>query len=367
MSWGFVCIYIFLFSLLLSLSLTPLSRKIALKLRILDIPEDRKLHKEPKPLLGGTAIYLAFNLTIIVNIGIVLLFKSSPWIEGLLPPEIADKLAGVGIRYKQLAAIFIGGTFIMLLGLIDDIRRMSARLKLAGQLAAALFLIGSGVRASLFMTNAYLSWLITLLWIIAITNAFNLMDNMDGLTAGVAFISSILFLAVSLQQGQFLVSAILAAFVGSILGFLKYNINPASIFMGDAGSLFIGYTMGTLTILNTYYTPSSRTFLPVIMPILILGVPIFDTLSVICLRLKNKQSIFTADKRHFSHRLLRLGMTQKQAVSFVYLVTFCVGINALLLTSLSLSGAIILLSATLSIFGIIIFLELVSAKKRNEK
>ena len=186
---------------------------------------------------------------------------------------------------------------------------------------------------------------------------------MDGLAAGVALIAAFIFFLVALQQGQFFVSVILLIFAGSLMGFLPYNFRPATIFMGDAGSMFIGFLLSALIILNTFYVPESPTFLPVIMPLLVLGVPIFDTLSVIFLRLKKGQPIFTADKRHFSHRLVGLGMSQKQAVLFVYLVTFCIAINATLLRGAKPAEATVILIQALAIFAFIVFLEVTAGRR----
>ncbi len=382
--WKLIYVYIFLFSLFLSLILTKLWRKIALRLTILldnypgrkihhipkpllvDKPSERKIHEVPKPLLGGVAIYLAFTLTVLVNMIFVFLCVKRPAFSSLLPDTIIGQLRGAPVVWDKLIVILIGVTLMMVLGLLDDLYNIRFRIKLAAQVILALLLVCFGIRITLFIPNVYLSGLITVIWIVGITNAFNLLDNMDGLSAGVGLIAAIIFSITALQQGQLFVTAILVAFAGSLAGFLKHNFHPSSIFMGDAGSLFLGYTLASLTVLNTYYSVESPTLFPVIMPILILGVPIFDTFSVICLRLKSRQSIFEADKRHFSHRLVNLGMTQRRAVLLVYLVTFCVGINAILLRSVQMWGALVILVQVIAIFGIIISLELAARKRRDE-
>ena len=360
--WNWVYIYIFCFSLILSLSFTPLVRKVAIRFSLLDRPQERKLHLEAKPLLGGIAIYLAFTLTIIINLALVTLLEQRPQLMNLLPDVVAERLAGVAATQSRLLAILLGGTIILLLGLWDDLKGgISPLVKLGGQLLAGLILVFFGIRVTLFLPP-FLSIIITLIWVIGITNAFNLLDNMDGLAAGVALIAALVFFLVAWQQGQFFVSVILLIFAGSLAGFLPHNFRPATIFMGDAGSMFIGFLLSALTVLNTFYSEGSPTFLPVIMPLLILGVPIFDTLSVIFLRLKRGQSVFAADKKHFSHRLMGLGMSQKQAVLFVYLVTFCVAINATLLRGTRLTGAAVILVQALVIFGLIVFLEVAAGR-----
>jgi len=368
--WNWIYIYIFVFSLflslILSLILTKLWRKIALRRSKLDRPSERKIHHMPKPLLGGVAIYLAFTVTVLVNMIVVHILVSNPAFSHLLPDTIIGHLRGAPVVWGKLKIILTGATLMMLLGLLDDLYGVRFRVKLAGQVLLALLLVGFGIRITLFIPNVYLSGLITIIWIVGITNAFNLLDNMDGLSAGVGLIAAIIFFITAFQEGQLFVTAILIAFAGSLAGFLKYNFHPSSIFMGDAGSLFLGYTLASLTVLNTYYSEQSPTLFPVIMPVLILGVPIFDTFSVICLRLKSRQSIFEADKRHFSHRLVSLGMTQRQAVLLVYLVTFCIGINAILLRSVQAWGAFIILVQAIAIFAIIVSLELAARKRRDK-
>ena len=363
--WNWVYIYIFSFSFLLSLLLTILFRKIALRLRKLDHPAERKIHQIPKPLLGGVAICISFVAAVLVNMVFVRIFVKSPVFSSLLPVTVMRDLKGAPVVWGRLGIILIGGMLMMFLGLLDDLYNFRFRIKLAGQTLLALFLVCFGIRASIFIPNIYLSSFVTIIWIVGITNAFNLLDNMDGLSAGVGVIAAIFFFITAFQQGQLFVSAILVAFAGTLVGFLIYNFHPASIFMGDAGSLFLGYTLASLTVLNTYYSEQSTTLFPIIMPVLILGVPIFDTFSVIYLRLKSRQSIFEADKRHFSHRLVSLGLTQRQAVLIVYLVSFSVGINAILLRSVETWGAVVILVQAVAIFGIIISLELAARKNQN--
>ncbi len=360
--WNWIYLYIFLFSLFSSLLLTKLFRKVALRFRKFDQPAERKIHRIPKPLLGGVAICFSFVATVLVNMVFVRILVKNPVFSSLLPVTVMGDLRGAPVVCGRLGIILVGATLMMLLGLLDDLYNFRFRIKLTGQILLALLLVCFGIRASLFIPNIYFSGLITVIWIVGITNAFNLLDNMDGLSAGVGVIATIIFFITALQQGQLFVSAILIAFGGTLVGFLRYNFHPASIFMGDAGSLFLGYTLASLTVLNTYYSEQSTTLFPVIMPILILGVPIFDTFSVIYLRLKSRQSIFEADKRHFSHRLVSLGLTQRQAVLLVYLVSFCVGINAILLRNVQAWGAFVILVQAVAIFGIIISLELAVRK-----
>jgi UDP-GlcNAc:undecaprenyl-phosphate GlcNAc-1-phosphate transferase len=199
----------------------------------------------------------------------------------------------------------------------------------------------------------------TAMWFLLMMNSFNLMDNMDGLSAGVAFISGSILFVFAVQMGQLFVATILAVFLGSLLGFLRYNFPPAKIFMGECGSSFIGYFLGTTAILLTFYRyEKNQSFLPVFAPLVIFSVLFFDTLSVIWIRRKRKLPVFKADKNHLSHRLVSLGMTKKQSVLFIYLLTLCTGIGALLLGSLNIFGGIIILLQVLIIIIIVGILEL---------
>jgi len=219
-----------------------------------------------------------------------------------------------------------------------------------------LILVLYGIRISVFIPNIYISSIITILWVVGITNSFNLLDNMDGLSAGVASISSFMFFFVYGSQGLTDLNFLMVILIGSLIGFLRYNFYPARIIMGDAGSLFVGFIIGGTAAIGSYLKGSLLTRLPVITPLLILGVPIFDTLSVIYIRMKQRRSIFSADKSHFSHRLVILGMTQKQAVLFIYLVSFCVGINSILLPRVTRVDALVILIQVLAIFAIIVLL-----------
>ena len=351
--WGWAYLYILTFSIILSLVLTPVARWFAYKAHILDRPSSRKIHSKDMPLLGGLAIFASFNITILLNFFLLLWLYS----RKMLPPEISASVPGAIYVTKELLVILSCGLLVMLIGLVDDLRKVPARFKLLLQILVGLLLVMLGVKITFFLKDPFSSAIITILWVVGITNAFNLLDNMDGLSTGVALIASMIFFIVSYQAGQSFVSIMLLALGGSLIGFLRYNFYPSTIFMGDSGSLFIGYMMSVLTIKGTYYTVKSPTIMPAIMPVLILAIPIFDTLSVIYIRVRRRQSIFTGDKNHFSHRLCSLGMTQKQAVLFIYLVALAIGSGALLLNSVSVTGSLIILLQSLAIITIIIVLE----------
>jgi len=366
--WSLVYLYVFCFSLILSLLLTPWAKKLAIKFKVLDYPGERKLQDKPIPLLGGLAIFLAFLVTIAVNLLILFILKSSPAFFNLLPSALGTTLMRNFPRFlkvlPQLIGILLGGTVILLIGLIDDVKGLKPRTKILGQVVAILLLITLGVRITLFIPNFYIGSFITLIWMLAIINAFNLLDNMDGLSAGVGLIACLICSIVTCQQQQTFTSIAIFAFAAALLGFLPYNFNPAKIFLGDAGSMFIGYMLAVLTIIASYYKEGFPTHLPVVMPILILAVPIFDTLSVILIRIKRREPIFVGDNNHFSHRLVALGFSQRGAVLFIYLISFCLGITATLLTQVNILGAIIIFIQGALVLSIIALLE--SAAKRKK-
>lgn len=340
-------------------------RRLAPVLGFLDHPGARKVHSHPKPLLGGAAIFIAFVLVIIGDLLLLnwlYRFNLQPnnWLfrQALL---LADNAAGVKQVFSQLVGFLAGGALLFVVGLIDDRLGMSPLMKLCGQIVAAIILYSVDIKIGLFIDYGAINFCLTLFWIVLITNSFNLLDNMDGLSGGVAMICLILLgVAVQLVANQAFMASASFALAGCIAGFLRYNLNPSSIFMGDAGSLFIGYSVSALTIQATFYQSGAQnaTAWAVVMPFVILAVPIFDTLSVIIIRIRNGKPIYVGDKNHFSHRLVALGMSHRQAVFFIHLITLCEGSAALILAMISEPfGAYVVLTQTVIFFVIIAMLE----------
>lgn len=293
---------IFVAALVVTIVATPLARRAAMGLNIIDQPESRKLHRAPVPLLGGVAIYAAF-------IAAILLF-------------------GEALNLPQLFGILIGATAVSALGVWDDRRKVRPLVKLGGQAAAALFVVATGTQVALFDNPA--DYVISVLWILAITNALNLLDNMDGLSGGVAAVASGFFLLLALLQGQYLVATLSAALLGACLGFLWYNFNPASIFMGDAGSLFLGFILAAVGIRLRF--PGQLTAISWMIPVFVLGVPLFDTLLVVVSRLRRGLNpLTTPGQDHLSHRLVAIGLSQRRAVVTIYLTCVVLGVLGSLL------------------------------------
>lgn len=289
--------------------------------------------------------------------------------SGLIPEFLRVYVPGIESSLKQVIAVLLSGLAVVAFGIIDDKKGLKARQKLLLQVIAVIIIFSQGIRLSFFLANPVESFILTSFWFLLMMNSFNLMDNMDGLSAGVAFISGSILFIFAVQMQQLFVATILAVFLGSILGFLKHNFPPAKIFMGESGSSFLGYFLGTTAILLTFYRyEESQTFLPVFAPLVIFSVLFFDTLSVIWIRRKRRLPVFQADRNHLSHRLVSLGMTQKQTVLFIYLLTLCTGIGALLLGSLNVFGGMIILFQVFIIIVIVGLLELTGRnRERNGK
>ena len=299
---------IFASALVMAIGGTPLVRRIALRLGVTDQPNARKIHVNPIPLLGGVAIYGAF-------IAALLLF-------------------GDRFRINELLSILIGASLMSFLGVWDDRQSLSPLLKLVGQFLAASILVISGVYIGTFPWEA-LNIAVTLLWVVVVTNAMNLMDNMDGLSGGIGAVAAIFFLLLAAMNDQYLVGALSAALVGACLGFLVYNFNPASIFMGDAGALFLGFILAAVAIKLRF--PEGVQIVTWMVPVLILGLPLFDTALVIVSRLRRGYNpLTTPGKDHTSHRLVALGYTRREAVLICYLICAGLGVVALFVTEASI-------------------------------
>ena len=298
---------VFVGALLLAFSATPIARKIAPRLGVMDQPNPRKVHARPMPLLGGAAIVVA-------SIVALLLFQDR-------------------FEVQQLIGTFFGAALVSLLGIVDDRWGLRPLLKLIGQLFAAAILIVSGVQIQSFPFQ-WLNILVTLVWIVGITNAFNLLDNMDGLSGGVAAVAAAFFMLMAALTDQSYVGALAAALLGASIGFLAYNFNPASIFMGDTGSLFLGFMLSAIGIKLRF--PTNVAFVTWMIPVLVLGMPIFDTTLVFISRLRRgKNPLTTPGKDHVSHRLVDLGFTTREAVMIHYLVGGAFGMIALFVTQAS--------------------------------
>lgn len=332
----------FILALIVALSATPVAKKIASKVGAVDIPKDnRRMHKKPIARLGGLAIISGFMVAIAFNI----------------LSSLFDKRSIFTID-KPLLGLLAGILIIVTIGIIDDIKPLSAKIKLVFQLAAALVVVLSGTTierlTNPFSTygisdlSPYISYPLTIIWIVGITNAINLLDGLDGLAAGVSSIASLSLFFVSVIRGDVYSGVITAVLAGSTLGFLPYNFNPAKIFMGDSGAYFLGFTLSVISIQGTL---KSYAAIAIAIPLLVLGLPLFDTTFAILRRVVKGKSIMEADRGHLHHRLIDMGLSHKQSVVVMYIVSAALGLCAIVLADKGALPAIILV-ISVSVFVI---------------
>ncbi|MEK6732135.1 MAG: MraY family glycosyltransferase [Candidatus Omnitrophota bacterium] len=328
---------IFLIALLVSYFITPVVAWMARTFKILDLPAKNKIHKKPTPRLGGLAIFIAYYLSLYLT-------------------KNLNSSSGI---------IIIGGMLVLVLGILDDIFKVPAIIKFIYIVILSFILIKYGLVAGLFGKLFLFNVFITLLWIVGVTSAFNAVDNMDGLAVGLGAIAAVTFFVIAVRTLQWEWAALTVALAGALLGFLRYNFNSAKIFMGDSGSLFLGFTLAAIGLKGEWSTNSMKAS---IVPILVLGVPVFD-LSYIVIRrwLEGTakgvlKAIAFCAKDHFSHRLLSIGFSQRISVLFIYLIAITVSIEAIVLQNTAKLDAVLLVSQFILIF--IIVSVLLSITKR---
>lgn len=347
------------FAALIGWIVTPLVRRFALSIGFLDAPGERKIHTHPIAYGGGLAVLAAFVAA--TGLSHLALRQNSEYVEGLILPAVH-----LDLKPHTLIVIGVCALGALLLGLIDDRYRLSPKTKLIGQLVLAIATVAGGVRITALIGDNLFMQGVTVLWIVLITNSFNLLDNMDGLCSGTVSIGALMLMFVSIQSGQFSLMLLAAALSGATLGFLFYNRSPASIFLGDAGSLFCGYMMACLTALVTYYRYTFPSHLSVGIPLLILAIPLYDTLSVIFIRLKEGRPIMRGDTSHFSHRLTDLGMTRRQAVTTIHLACLAIGLPATILGKVQPEYGFLIVGQAVLVLTIVAMLERAGRKKARE-
>jgi UDP-GlcNAc:undecaprenyl-phosphate GlcNAc-1-phosphate transferase len=341
----------------MSLGLGAAARSLAPRVGLVDRPGGRKAHRAPTPLGGGVAIWL--SVVLVVGLAAALAALLAP----ALPVTWRPYLAGAWSRLPQLALLLGLATAIMLMGLADDRYGLGWKPRLAVQVLVAALYVYLGEQATFFNANRWLTGAVTVFWIVGLTNAFNFLDNMDALAAGVGLIACVLFAAAQVAVGSLFVPALLVVLAGALAGFLIHNRPPARLFMGDAGSNFLGFLLGTLTVTGTF-TREGYSPLGVLAPLLIMAVPLYDTASVVLIRLREGRSPFQPDRCHFSHRLVQRGLTPPRAVATICLVTLASGLGALLLhRAANLAEAAVLLGQTLCLIGVVIMLELGTSRR----
>lgn len=349
----------------ISLVAVGVVRSAANRLGLLDKPGQRKVHTSPVPLGGGIGIWAGVMGTLLMGTVAVLVFAGSETLAAWLPDVLHKNLPGLKGKVAEIWMIAGCGTVLMFLGLMDDRRGIPWWLRLGVEFAVAGFCVyWQGLQLTAYIELPWLTGLLSVIWIVALINSFNMLDNMDGLSGGVAAISSgilaIMLLMSNEPQGnqpQIFVAAMMLVLVGAILGFLKHNWPPAKIFMGDAGSYFIGFWIAVACLLATYTGYQGKTPHAVVAPLIVMAIPLYDMVGVIIIRLREGRSPFEGDNRHFSHRLVDLGMTKKQAVLTIYLATATCSLSALLLPRVDAVGAVIIVIGTCLVLGLVQVLE----------
>ena len=334
-------------SFLVSFAATPMVISLAHKVNALDVPRDnRRMHKKPTPLLGGLAIFYGFIVSVLC----------------------------FAVLEREIAGILVGSVIIVVVGIIDDITDMKAIIKLLCQIIAAAVVVYSGVRIEHFanpfhgwfggpyiVLNYWVSVVITIFWIVGICNAVNLIDGLDGLAVGVSSISSVCMLAFTLISRSSNVAVLAAAVAGACFGFLPYNFNPAKIFMGDTGALFLGFILGCISVQGFLKLSAIISFA---IPILLLGLPIFDTVIAIFRRILTGRSPMSPDRGHLHHRLIDMGFSQKQTVAILYTLTAILCLTAVVISIKGyLRGVFLIVSVMLIILA---SLRLIGSNKPSE-
>lgn len=354
-----ICLAVGGVALVLGLAITPLVRRVALRVGLLDRPGPRKIHVEPISYGGGVAVACAFLGA--ASLGAVTLHQllTHPEWFGFRERLMLGKSDWEPDLPQRLLFCVGGALGALLLGLYDDYRPMKPWAKLIGQFVLAIVVVAGGVRLTALVGDTLPMQVATAFWIVLLTNSYNLLDNMDGLCSGNGAIGAGLLALVALSTGEVPVALLAAALAGGCLGFLKWNISPAVIFLGDAGSMFIGFLMATLTVVTTYYHYHESP-LSIGVPFLILAIPLYDTASVLFIRLRERRALLKGDNSHFSHRLVDLGMTPRQAVATIHLAALAIGLPAIVILKMEkteIAGGLLLVAQAMLVLTVIAMLE----------
>jgi UDP-GlcNAc:undecaprenyl-phosphate/decaprenyl-phosphate GlcNAc-1-phosphate transferase len=350
-------------------------RRLAPGIGLVDRPGGRKQHEQPTPLGGGLAVWLAVTLVFLGGLLFLALAMASDPPAGWVPEFARPHLPGLWERSSDLFVLLLGGTAMMLVGLADDRFGLpwQPRLGMAFLVAAVCVATqGDDWQLTAFVPFRPVTWVLSVFWIVTLINAFNMLDNMDGLSAGVASIAAgmlatfLLFPPAGDPRGpQLFVGGFLLVLVGALLGFLWHNRTPSRLFLGDAGSYFVGFCIAVATMVATYTTYESPSRHTILAPLCVMAVPLYDLVTVISIRLREGRSPFQADRCHFSHRLVDLGFTKRKAVRTIYLTTATCGLAALLLSRVDPLGAVVIALLVLCILWLIHLIESTARRKNS--
>ena len=340
--------------------------RVAPRIGLMDQPAARKVHQEPTPLGGGVAVWLAVTIIVVCVYAVAWTARANAVASGLVPEPLRPHIPGLISRGPLVAAVLAGATLQMILGLVDDWRGLSYLVRLlveAGLVAALAWL---GIRVTLFppFDAPVFTYTVTILWIVGLTNAFNFLDNMDGLSGGVAALCCMFLALVAFMIGDLFIAGFVLVLGGALSGFLLFNWPPARVFLGDAGANFVGFLLGVVTVAGTFTTPQYPN-VTIFAPLCIMAVPIYDSVSVITIRLLEGRSPFKPDKKHFSHRLVTLGMSPPRAVLTIYLATVATSLNAIILYFLPPRWAVVVVLQIAAVLGLVAVLETTGIRALN--
>jgi len=355
-------------ALLCSGVLTACVRRWAIKVDFVSRPREDRYNRNVIALGGGIAIFWTIALFVLAGAAVVK-FLIAPGHLSFIDESVVRHAAGFMSKINDLLVVIAAVFVLHLMGLWDDRKHLGPFIKLAIQFTVAIVAaVFADVRVEMFIENKFITTALSVVWIVLMINAFNFLDNMDGTSAGIAFIATGVLMAAAMRSGQVFVSAMGLLFMGALLGFLLFNFPPAKIFMGDCGSMVVGFFVALLTLRTTYYNAEVGTKLySVFMPAIVMAVPLYDFISVTFLRLKQGKSPFVGDTQHFSHRLKRRGLSDRQVALTLYLATLCTGLGAILLQRADWFGAILVIAQTIMILCVIGILEAtdLSSKERQ--
>ncbi|MGD0785101.1 MAG: MraY family glycosyltransferase [Sedimentisphaerales bacterium] len=358
----------FLAAFVVSILLTIVAKKIAVKFKLLAHPKSDRFHNKIVPLGGGIAIYFTILTAFLAALALIEYLAANNMME-FCGRDFGEYIVGFANRANELVITLICGGVLFLLGLWDDIKNLSPWSKLIVEFAAA-FVVAywADVRVSLFIHDKIITSILSSFWIVLIINVFNFLDNMDGASAGIAIIISLFLFVIAILSGQLFVACSAMIFAGTLAGFLVFNLHPASIFMGDAGSLVIGFFIAFLTLRTTYYhtTTEENDWYTVMAPLVILAIPLYDFISVTILRISQGKSPFVGDTQHFSHRLKKLGLTDFQTVLTLYLATIATGLGAVVLTKAVWPYGLLVFLQTIVVLEIVALLESIGRNGKKQ-
>jgi UDP-GlcNAc:undecaprenyl-phosphate GlcNAc-1-phosphate transferase len=360
------CVFCFLIAFVTSVLLTIASKRIALKFGLLAHPRSDRFHKKAVPLGGGIAIFFTMLLAFLVAIALIKALIADNSTE-LFDRDFGAYITGFENRMEELWMIMGCSAVLFLLGLLDDMSNLKPVPKLLVEfIVAFIAAYMADVRLEFFIESRLLTSIISSFWIVLIINAFNFLDNMDGASAGIAAIISLIMYVVAVLAGQVFVAGLAMVFAGALIGFLVFNFHPASIFMGDAGSLVTGFFIAVLSLRTTYFSSTQDIrWYTILMPLVILAIPLYDFISVTALRLHQGKSPFIGDTQHFSHRLKKRGLNEIQAVLMLYLATITTGLGAIVLKVAEWPYGVLVFMQAIMVLAIIAILESTGNNEKN--